>query len=72
MALLEEQRERAGDERLRRPRQSQIDHPQADYARRISDLDTAKESADILAEPVAYGTLTIERDNVGTGPRACP
>ncbi len=60
MALLEEQRERAGDERLRRLRQSQIDHTQADCARRIGDLDTAKERADILAEPVAYGTLTIE------------
>ena len=60
MALLEEQRERADDERLRRPRQSQIDRPQADCARRISDLDTAKASADILAEPVGYGTLTSE------------
>ena len=60
MALLEEQRERPDDERLRRPRQSQIDRTQADCARRISDLDTANESTDILAESVGYGTLTKE------------
>ena len=59
MALLEEQRKRADDERLRRMRQSQIDRTEADYARRIRDLDTALERADILAEPVAYGILNI-------------
>lgn len=54
MALVEEQRERADDEKIRRTRQSEIKTAEADYARRIRDLDTALERADILAEPVAY------------------
>ena len=60
MALLNEQLERADDEKIRRMRQSEIKTVEADYARRIRDLDTALERADIIAEPVAYGTLTIE------------
>ena len=59
IALLEEQRERANDERIRRLRQSEIKTAEADYARRIRDLDTALERADIIAEPVAYGILNI-------------
>ena len=59
IALLEEQRERADDEKIRRMRQSEIKTAEADYARRIRDLDTALERADIIAEPVAYGILNI-------------
>jgi len=42
-------------------RQSQIDAAEADYARRIQDLDIAMERADIIAEPVAYGIIHVER-----------
>ena len=60
VVLLEEQLEQADNEKIRRTRLSQIDRAQTDYARRIQELDTAMERADILAEPVAYGILTIE------------
>ena len=60
IALLEEQLGQASDEKIRRMRQSQIAAAEADYTRRIQDLDTAMERADVAAEPVAYGILTIE------------
>ena len=60
MAQLEEQFERAGDERLQRMRRSQITAAEADYARRIEELESAMERVDIIAELVAYGVLNIE------------
>lgn len=60
MALLNEQRKQADDEKIRRMRQSQIDRAEADYTRRMQELDSAMEKADIIAEPVAYGVLAIE------------
>lgn len=59
MALLREQLEQASDEKIQRMRQSQIKRADADYNRRIQEIDIALEKADIIAEPVAYGTLTI-------------
>ncbi len=41
-------------------KRSQIDSAEADYARRIQELASAMERADIIFEPVAYGVLTIE------------
>ena len=60
LALLEEQLKQAGDERLQRMRRSQITVAEADYARRIEELESAMERVDIIAEPVAYGVLNIE------------
>ena len=60
MALLVEQFAQANDEKIQRMRQSQIKSATADYDRRIQELDNALEKADVIAEPVAYGTLTIE------------
>ena len=62
IALLEEQLEQAGDEKIRRMRQSQIDSAEADYARRIKELDSAMEKADIIFEAVAYGVLNIKEE----------
>ena len=45
-------------------RQSQIDTAEADYARRIQNLEIAKERADVTAKPVAYGVLRIEGDMI--------
>ena len=59
MALLEEQLAQASDEKLQRMRRSESAAAEADYTRRIQDLETAMESADIIAEPVAYGVLSI-------------
>jgi len=63
IALLKDQLAQAADEKIRRMRQSQIDTAEADYARRIKELDIAMERADITAQPVAYGVLHVERGN---------
>ena len=60
MSLLGEQLEQANDEKIRRMRQSQIAAAEADYARRIQELDIAMERADITADPVAYGVLRVD------------
>ena len=60
IGLLNEQLEQANDEKIRRMRQSQIDSAEADYARRIEELDRAIEKADVVHEPVAYGILIVE------------
>ncbi len=60
MALLIEQLAQATDKKIKRMRQSQIKSAAADYNRRIQELDNAMDKADVIAEPVAYGTLTIE------------
>ena len=59
IALLEEQINQAGNEKIQKMRQSQITTANADYARRIQDLDIAMERVDITAEPVAYGVLHV-------------
>ena len=60
LGLLNEQLEQADNEKIRRMRRSQIDSAEADYARRIQELDRAIERADVVHEPVAYGVLIIE------------
>ena len=59
IALLKDQLSQAKDEKIRRMRQAQIDAAEADYARRIQELDIAMERADITAQPVAYGLIHI-------------
>ena len=60
MGLLREQLAQATDEKIRRMRQSQIDSAEADYDRRIQELDKAVERADVVHEAVAYGVLMVE------------
>ena len=60
IALLEEQLKQAGNEKIQKMRQSQIAAAEADYARRIQNLDIAMERADVTAEPVAYGVLAVD------------
>ena len=59
LALLQDQLDRTDNENLQRMRRSQIETAEADYERRVQELDRAMERADILAEPVAYGVLRI-------------
>ncbi len=59
IALLKDQLNQATDEKIRRMRQAQIDAAEADYARRIQELEIAVERADITAQPVAYGVIHI-------------
>jgi len=59
ISLLEEQLAQAANEKIQKMRRSQIASAEADYARRIQELDIAVERADIIAQPVAYGVITI-------------
>ena len=61
MGLLHEQLERAENENIRRMRQSQINTAEADYTRRVRELNDAIERADIVTELVAYGTINVGR-----------
>jgi hypothetical protein len=57
--LLEEQRDQANDERIRRMRESQIDTARLDFERRSSELADAPARADIVAEAIAFGVLAV-------------
>lgn len=59
ISLLEEQLGQATNEKIQKMRQAQITAAEADYARRIQELDIAMERADIIASPVAYGILHV-------------
>ncbi len=59
MALLREQLANATDDNIRRMRRSQLGRAEADYQRRCDELAQSASKADIMAEPVAYGTICI-------------
>jgi hypothetical protein len=59
IALLNEQFEQATNERIQKMRRSQIASAEADYSKRIQELDIALERADIIAKPVAYGVIDV-------------
>jgi len=60
IALLEEQRDQANDERIRRMRESQIDTARLDFERRSAELADAPARADVVAEAIAFGVLVVE------------
>lgn len=60
LALLEEQRDDAGDARIRRMKESQIETARRDYERRADELRMAPGQADVIAEAVAFGVLMVE------------
>ena len=60
VALLCEQMRQATSENIQRMKQYQIANSEVDYNRRIQELETAMERADITAEPIAYGILEVE------------
>ena len=57
--LLEYQRAQVDDPNIQRMRTYQIANAEADYNRRIQELDAAMEKADITTELVAYGILEV-------------
>uniref|UniRef100_A0A7V4G6K1 Helicase n=1 Tax=Desulfobacca acetoxidans TaxID=60893 RepID=A0A7V4G6K1_9BACT len=63
LALLNEQLSQATDDRIRRMRASQIASAEADFARRMQEIDLGVERADIIAQAVAFGILTIKRSD---------
>ena len=61
IALLKEQLSSTSNDKIQRMRQSQIDTAEADYARRMDELDGAGKKADIIARPVAFGMLNVAK-----------
>lgn len=63
IAQLGEQLRQASNDKIQKMRQSQIATAEADYTRRIQELDIAMERADVIAEAVAYGIIEISKGN---------
>ena len=57
--LLEYQRSQVDDPNIQRMRTYQIANAEADYKRRIQELDAAMAKADVTTELVAYGILEV-------------
>ncbi len=62
VAMLEERMATATEEKIHRMRQAQLANAEADYRRRLSYLEEALMSADLNAEPVAYGVIVVTQD----------
>ena len=62
MVHLEEQLEQLTNEKIQKIRQYQITTAEADYARRIQELDIAIERADIVSGAVAYGVIHVQKE----------
>ena len=59
--LLEEQVQRATNDKIRRMKESELARAQHDYERRIVEMEKAANSADIHATPIAFGRLVVNR-----------
>ncbi|MEW8200373.1 MAG: hypothetical protein AB2777_22330, partial [Candidatus Thiodiazotropha endolucinida] len=59
VAMLEDRLAQATNEKIRRMRQGQLSNAEADYQRRLAELDEAVKKADLNAEPVAYGVVIV-------------
>ena len=55
-----EQFNQASNQKIQKMRRSQIAAAEADYARRIQELDIAMERAEVTTGPVAYGVIQVE------------
>lgn len=61
---IEDQFNRATNDKIRLMKQSELARANADYCRRIEELETAAESGDIHATPVVFGSITISRKTI--------
>ncbi len=57
---LREQLVQADEENIRRMRFAQIARAEADFNRRMNELDRAAQRADISAQPVAFGVIVVK------------
>jgi hypothetical protein len=60
LGILHEQLNKATDEKIRRMRQSEIARAEADFDRRIAEIQRAEAQADITAQAVAFGVMVVE------------
>jgi hypothetical protein len=61
VALLEEQRDKVTDARIRRMKEAQLEAANRDYERRRSELERVSGQAEIVAEAAVLGVLTVEK-----------
>ena len=62
MAVLEDRLAQATNEKIRRMQQGRLSNAEADYQRRLADLDEAVKKADLNAEPVAQGIVIVNSE----------
>ena len=62
ISLLKEQLAKNDNDKIKKMKTSQLETAEADYARRIKELDDAVKKADITAEPVAYGIIEVLKE----------
>ena len=60
MAILQGQLKSANNDKIRLMRKSQCVSAEADYTRRIAELDKAELQVDMSAQPVAFGVMVVE------------
>jgi ATP-dependent helicase HepA len=63
LSILQEQLNKATDEKIRRMRQSEIARAGADFERRMVAIHKAETRADITAQAVAFGVMVVEGGN---------
>lgn len=61
--VLHEQLAKTTDSRIQRMKQSEITKAQADYARRLEEIECAEQQSDIFAELIATGILIVEGED---------
>jgi len=59
MAVLTEQLEQTDNEKIKRMRMAQIENVEAEYNRKLFELEEALSKADILSQSIAYGVIEI-------------
>ena len=58
-AAIEEQLRAATNERIRLMKESELARADADYNRRLAEIQQAASGADILSAPIVFGTLSV-------------
>jgi len=61
MTILAEQLGQTNNEKIQKMRKAQIDNANAEYARKMQELEDSLQKADVLAQPIAYGVLEVLR-----------
>ena len=61
---IEDQIARATNDRIRLMKESELARANADFARRLEQIQQAANSADILATPVVFGTIVVRHEGV--------
>jgi hypothetical protein len=59
LSQIQTQLAQTNEENIRRMRQAQIVNAEADFKRRMDELDKAAQRADISAQPVAFGVILV-------------